>query len=88
MESGRHMYFENLSPKDFDILTHPPRENMASLGLKKGELDWDEGAHRVLGEFRSSDGDKWRGVDSQKRDDDKKHIEVKEDHSWMSLLSI
>lgn len=81
MESGRHMYFENLSPKDSDIVTHPPR-------LKKGKLDWDEGAHRVLGEFRSSDGDKWRGVDSQKRDDDKKHVEVKKDHSWMSLLSI
>lgn len=59
---------------------------IASLGLKKRELGSGEGTHGVLGELRSSDGDKQSG--SQKNDKDRKHAEVKEGHSWMSLLSI
>ena len=57
---------------------------LTSLGLKKRELGLDGGIHGVLGEFRSSDGNKQSGVDSQKKDEE----EVKEGHSQMSLLSI
>lgn len=52
---------------------------IASLGLKKRELGSGGGIHGVLGELRSSDGDKQSG--RQKKDKDRKHAEVKEGHS-------